>query len=96
MTQEFGEREEFAALRDRIGSDSNGAAPTAESVEEVAGHSLGIDEIRVEFGIEGAEEEPVDSDYETHYQMAVAFQEMGLMEEAIHEFQAATNICPQT
>jgi len=50
--------------------------------------TLDLSEIRFEFGVE--EDAPADSsDYETHYQMAVAYQEMGLMEEAIKEFQDA-------
>ena len=32
-----------------------------------------------------------ESDYETHYQIAIAYKEMGLMEEAIREFQDAVN-----
>ena len=30
-----------------------------------------------------------DSDYDTHYQMGIAYQEMGLLEEAISEYQDA-------
>jgi tetratricopeptide (TPR) repeat protein len=52
---------------------------------------LDLDELRSEFGLEDSEP-PDDSDYETHYQMAVAYQEMGLMEDAIKEFQDAINL----
>jgi tetratricopeptide (TPR) repeat protein len=49
---------------------------------------LDIAEIRNEFGIDDVE--PIDDgDYETHYQMANAYQEMGLLEEAIREYQDA-------
>jgi tetratricopeptide (TPR) repeat protein len=54
-------------------------------------NTIGINEIRSEFGLEGAEE-PTDSDFDTHYHTAVAYQEMGLMEEAIREFQDAINL----
>ncbi|MEQ1645692.1 MAG: hypothetical protein ABL959_19740, partial [Pyrinomonadaceae bacterium] len=33
-----------------------------------------------------------DGDYETHFQMGIAYQEMGLMEDAIREFQDAANL----
>lgn len=50
--------------------------------------TLDLDEIRVEFGLDEVDATD-DSDYETHYQLAVAYQEMGLMEDAIKEFQDA-------
>lgn len=44
----------------------------------------------------GLEEEvgaaPDSGDYDTHYQMAIAYKEMGLMEDAIKEFQDAINL----
>jgi pilus assembly protein FimV len=42
-----------------------------------------FDEFRAELGEMGAE----DEDLETHYNLGIAFREMGLMEEAISEFQ---------
>src|SRR4029077_9084658 len=42
-----------------------------------------FDEFRAELGEIGAEEE----DLETHYNLGIAFREMGLLEEAISEFQ---------
>jgi tetratricopeptide (TPR) repeat protein len=42
-----------------------------------------FDEFRSELGEMGAEEE----DLETHYNLGIAFREMGLLEEAISEFQ---------
>jgi tetratricopeptide (TPR) repeat protein len=55
------------------------AAPAGESgpLKEV------FDEFRAELGEMGAEEE----DLETHYNLGIAFREMGLLEEAISEFQ---------
>lgn len=52
--------------------------------------SMDIDELRSELGLEESETAD-DGDYETHYHMAVAYQEMGLMEEAIKEYQDAIN-----
>jgi tetratricopeptide (TPR) repeat protein len=54
-------------------------APSGESgpLKEV------FDEFRAELGEMGAE----DEDLETHYNLGIAFREMGLLEEAISEFQ---------
>lgn len=55
-----------------------------------AAPSMGINDLRNELGLEDTES-PEGSDYDTHYHMAVAYQEMGLMEEAIKEYQDAIN-----
>jgi tetratricopeptide (TPR) repeat protein len=47
-----------------------------------------MDEFRAELGAEETENIEND-DYETHYQMGTAYKEMGLIEEAIREFQDA-------
>ncbi len=97
LAREFGERPEFAELRNRIGapaedeSHEDTAAKEANTNEEVVANTLGINEIRSEFGLEGAEE-PADDDFDTHYHTAVAYQGMGLMEQAISEFQDAINL----
>lgn len=105
LAAEFGDRKEFAALRKRIGAviSEDGPQETVveavveetveeiadeEVVEEVAANTLGINEIRSEFGLEGGDD-AASEDYETHYQMGVAYQEMGLTEQAIAEFQDA-------
>ena len=49
-----------------------------------------LDEFRDELGFED-DFEKADGDYETHYHMAIAYKEMGLMEESIKEFQDAIN-----
>jgi len=58
---------------------SSPSTPSAESgpLKEV------FEEFRAELGEMGAEEE----DLETHYNLGIAFREMGLLEEAISEFQ---------
>ncbi|MEP6847532.1 MAG: tetratricopeptide repeat protein [Acidobacteriota bacterium] len=48
-----------------------------------------LGDIREELGLDEPEVGGSDDDYETHYQMAVAYQEMGLMEDAIKGFQEA-------
>ena len=58
------------------------AAPPVDQVE--AGPLKDVfDEFRAELGEMGGEEE----DLETHYNLGIAFREMGLLEEAISEFQ---------
>jgi tetratricopeptide (TPR) repeat protein len=81
LRQRFGDRQEFAELDLRLASamsaQSNGAKP------------LDIAEIRNEFGIDDLDPVVETGDYDTHYQMGIAYQEMGLTEEAIKEYQDA-------
>src|SRR5207244_10648820 len=63
-------------------------APAARDSAPTAPASTGplkevFEEFRAELGEMGAEEE----DLETHYNLGIAFREMGLLEEAISEFQ---------
>ncbi|HZI19878.1 MAG TPA: tetratricopeptide repeat protein [Pyrinomonadaceae bacterium] len=48
-----------------------------------------FDEFRESFEEEGAAE---DEDYETHYQMGLAYREMGLLDQAVEEFQIAAGL----
>jgi tetratricopeptide (TPR) repeat protein len=87
LVQEFGEREEFAQIRNRM----NRHIDAVVSTETVNGNAstIGIDQMRSEFGLEDTDNE--SEDYDTHYHTAVAYQEMGLTEQAIAEFQDAIN-----
>jgi tetratricopeptide (TPR) repeat protein len=60
---------------------TNGTAP--------ASFGFGIDDLRSELGLDEPDEAIDDSDYETHYHTAVAYQEMGLLDDAVKEFQEA-------
>ncbi|HEY0459940.1 MAG TPA: tetratricopeptide repeat protein [Pyrinomonadaceae bacterium] len=51
-----------------------------------------LDDFRSELGLEESAPE-AEGDYETHYHLAIAYKEMGLMEESIREFQDAINMC---
>jgi tetratricopeptide (TPR) repeat protein len=51
-----------------------------------------LDDFRNDLGFEENDPASVEGDYETHYQTAIAYKEMGLMEEAIREFQDAINL----
>ncbi len=57
------------------------------------GEGFGLADVFAEFkeGLEDEEKEGVD--YETHYSLGIAFREMGLIEEAIGEFQKALKGC---
>ena len=101
LSDEFGEQSEITELRTRMGKEPPEQAEIVEHVEaeavvedvrqvEASASAFGIDEIRSEFGLEGDEQN--SGDYDTHYQMGVAYQEMGLMEDAIREFQDAINL----
>ena len=52
--------------------------------------NLGID-LRSELGLDEIDS-ATDSDYDTHYHTAVAYQEMGLLDEAVKEFQEAVGL----
>lgn len=96
---EFGERVELTELREYWERESgNGPAAAIEvevevEVEQAAvtTGSFDLGELRSELGLEEPETSN-DSDYETHYHTAVAYQEMGLIEQAIREFQDAVGI----
>jgi tetratricopeptide (TPR) repeat protein len=84
---ELPEIEEITAPEESIEA---GETPLPESAADPAAPSMNMDEFRNELGLQDPEV-PDDGDYETHYHMAVAYQEMGLMEEAIKEYQDAIN-----
>lgn len=94
LSVEFGEREEIKELRIRL-TETDTQEPAVEPEVEVEVKSFGINEIRSEFGLEESESS-VDDDYETHYHTAVAYQEMGLLEQAISEYQDAINLVTST
>lgn len=102
---EFGECSEIAELRTHLNghTPSQEADPVVGPVVEKAatnGHSaptngnsgaFDLGEFRSELGFDN--DGPADdSDYDTHYQTAIAYQEMGLLEQAIAEFQDAVNL----
>ena len=84
LEAEFGKRAEIDELRAKLDP-----ADDIDVNVEIEAKPIGLDEIRSEFGLE--ETEP-DEDYETHYHTATAYQEMGLTEQAIAEFQDAISL----
>lgn len=82
---EHGNTPELTELRSYL----NGDARKPEREVVTPGNKLfDIGEFRSELGLEESEAAD-DSDYDTKYQTAVAYQEMGLLEQAIAEFQEA-------
>ncbi len=101
LVEQYGNRLEFAELQAKIGNNSvlplsNGKPEmiAVKVVEEPTPQTKTPDvlsEFRNELGLEDFEAETT-GDYETHYDTATAYREMGLLEDAIREFQDAINI----
>jgi tetratricopeptide (TPR) repeat protein len=64
-------------------NSSNGQRPIQPPTDEASPLQEIFEEFRAELGETGVE----DEDLETHYNLGIAFREMGLLEEAISEFQ---------
>jgi len=93
LRAEFGEREEIAALRLLLSGGTTSSGSAAPQVDNSGAFNL--DEFRSELGLLDEESDAADEDFETLYQTAVAYQEMGLLEQAIAEFQeAASKVAP--
>lgn len=95
---EFGTRTEIENLRRQIGNsqddfESENKTVSEESAEPIfTGSQFEVlDDIADEFAA-GDSATDFANDYETHYHLAIAYKEMGLMEEAIREFQDAVNL----
>ena len=108
LEKQFGPHPEIESRRQKLDAAKESAAPAEPAdvifgeievaqPEPAAPVSPGLDsglvEIFEEFRLE-AEGESASSneDYETHYNMATAYKEMDLLDEAIREFQVAANL----
>jgi tetratricopeptide (TPR) repeat protein len=75
------------------GITSESPQPTANMGPTKSGIDSGLAEIFEEFRVEAeGEQNPAAEDFETHYNMATAYKEMDLLDEAIKEFQAAAGL----
>ncbi|NNE68147.1 MAG: hypothetical protein HKN33_16405 [Pyrinomonadaceae bacterium] len=87
MAEDTGYSDEF------VGNESNensSSEVNQEAKPDERDLSNSFENLREELGLE--ESEPVEEDdYDNHYQHAVVYQEMGMVEEAIREFQDAVN-----
>lgn len=83
LSQQF--LSELVAEFEVLAREAEASAPETPAREQDAAEPLRevFDEFRAELGEMGAEEE----DPETHYNLGIAYREMGLLEEAIGEFQ---------
>jgi tetratricopeptide (TPR) repeat protein len=90
-SQYFGE-ETFPQIKTFKFEDYTAAAPPAKIEESQNQDNFNfLDDFRSELGLEESAPEE-EGDYETHYHLAIAYKEMGLMEESIREFQDAVNM----
>jgi tetratricopeptide (TPR) repeat protein len=64
-------------------------SPTREKGSHFSPHGSGLEDVFAEFKAGFEEDDDEVPDYETHYNLGIAFKEMGLNEEAIAEFQKA-------
>jgi pilus assembly protein FimV len=69
------------------------AKPAEPAVRIPGGPDAPLKEVFDEFRAELGEMSSDDEDLETHYNLGVAFREMGLLEEAISEFQKVAQAC---
>ena len=73
-------------------ADSPPAEIAATELSNGANGYHNFTDFRADLGLEEVEQSGDAEDYETHYQFAVAYQEMGLTEDAIREFQEAVGL----
>lgn len=102
LETEFGKREVFENFRRQLNISSPSEVLQAEPVMEIQPDNSVPDspvidfdpmgDFRDELGLEESNNAADDDDYETHYQLAIAYKEMGLLEDAIKEFQDAINM----
>lgn len=108
LEKKYGNRADLAKLRELLDdslqtlaektkpeTENITAEPANESDSDKNGNRKGFDilsEFKDELGLEDDRDSQPESDYETHYHIAIAYKEMGLMEEAIKEFQDAINL----
>jgi tetratricopeptide (TPR) repeat protein len=70
------------------------APPVLQSSPAPAGIDPGLAAIFDEFreAVEDSEDEPAGADYETHFNMGIAYREMGMLDQSIQELQTAIDV----
>lgn len=102
LFEQYGNRLEIQELQAKVQQTFN-SVPIVQNVQAVEQKAVAevkekvetkdiLSDFRQELGLEEENETENTSDYETHYHTATAYREMGLMEEAIREFQYAINL----
>jgi tetratricopeptide (TPR) repeat protein len=86
----FSDEQKFFNLAEELEKDL-GDEPSAEESSEISTPQgeVSLEEIFREFK-KGVEQQLSAEDYETHYNLGIAYKEMGLVDEAIGEFQLAS------
>jgi tetratricopeptide (TPR) repeat protein len=86
----FSDEQKFFNLAEELEKDLGDEAPAEESSEiNTPQGEVSLEEIFREFK-KGVEQQLSAEDYETHYNLGIAYKEMGLVDEAIGEFQLAS------
>ena len=81
----FSDEQEFFNFADELHTELRGEAELPQAEE---GREVSLEEIFRDFK-KGVEQQLSPEDYETHYNLGIAYKEMGLTDEAIGEFQLA-------
>ena len=98
LRQDFGDRPEISALIASIGplpaEEDEASVTTQPAAAEVPAAKNGnggydLTDLYAELGLDETDANPNGEDYDTHYNTAIAYKEMGLLEDAINEFQSA-------
>ena len=86
----FADEQKFFNLAEELEKDLGDEVPAEESSEiNTPQGEVSLEEIFREFK-KGVEQQLSAEDYETHYNLGIAYKEMGLVDEAIGEFQLAS------
>jgi tetratricopeptide (TPR) repeat protein len=84
----FSDEQEFFNLAGELQSEMRQETGDGEPSVDASGREIPLEEIFREFK-KGVEQQLSPEDYETHYNLGIAYKEMSLTDEAISEFQRA-------
>ncbi len=84
----FSDEQDFFNFADELQSELKQEVPAAGGPPDLMGKEMSLEEIFRDFK-KGVEQSLSPEDYETHYNLGIAYKEMGLTDEAIGEFQLA-------
>jgi tetratricopeptide (TPR) repeat protein len=84
----FTDEQEFFNFAGELQSEMRQESHEAEASIDASGREIPLEEIFREFK-KGVEQQLSPEDYETHYNLGIAYKEMSLTDEAISEFQRA-------
>ena len=84
----FSDEQEFFNFADELHTELRREGETAPRGRGGGGKEVSLEEIFRDFK-KGVEQQLSPEDYETHYNLGIAYKEMGLTDEAIGEFQLA-------